>query len=393
MATEHTYRPALKALLEGLDEVRATNEATRSKCGAPDFTVWRAHDHGPMTLGYAETKNIGSSLDAAEVSEQMRRYLPALNNLVLTDYLEFRWYVNGARRRTERLATRDGRKVILNAGGEEAVRDLLRDFLAHEPREIRRPDELADRMARLTRLIRDLIVESFRQCVATPVVRDLRSAVEEVLVPHLSVADFADMFALRPSAYGLFAGPPVNHDGAEPFRRHDAAYEIPRTNPFLRGLFAAITGPELDEEPYAGLVDDLTQLLGATDMSAVLSAFGAEHDDPVFHFYETFLAAYDPDVREMRGVYYTPAPVVSYIVRSVDHLLRDRFGCADGLAERTPTPPVDNQTKDAPPASPRGSDPGPSLRHRHVPLRGCRADTRAVPQPRRCWEVASLRAR
>src|SRR5207247_10364729 len=108
-----------------------------------------------------------------------------------------------------------------------------------------------------------------------------------------------------------------------------------KTNPLLRQLFNFIAGPDLDEEPYAGFVDDLVQLLADTDMEAVLADFGTrtQQQDPVVHFYETFLAAYDPKLREVRGVYYTPEPVVSYIVRSVDYLLRERFDCTDGLAD------------------------------------------------------------
>jgi hypothetical protein len=114
-----------------------------------------------------------------------------------------------------------------------------------------------------------------------------------------------------------------------------AASEIPKTNPFLRQLFETITGTALDEEPFVGFVDDLAQLLADTDMEAVLADFGTRtvRQDPVRHFYETFLAAYDPKLREARGVYYTPEPVVSYIVRSVDYLLKTRSGCANGLAD------------------------------------------------------------
>lgn len=334
VATEHTYRPALKQLVERLGDAHATNEPKRSACGAPDYSVWRPTGHGPMTLGYIEAKDVGVPLGPIEDSEQIHRYLAALTNLVLTDYLEFRWYVDGQWRRTETLGVRsvDG-QVRRRHGGSEEVFALLHDFLAHEPARITKPEELAQRMARLTRLIRDVIVQSFGHDLASHTITDLRHAFEEVLIPHLTVGEFADMFA-QTVTYGLFAAR-VNHSGSERFQRRNAAYEIPRTNPFLRRLFAAITGPELDDEPYVGLVDDLAQLLAASDIDAVLSSFGAHsgRNDPVIHFYETFLAAYDPAVREMRGVYYTPQPVVSYIVGSVDRVLRDRFGCHEGLAE------------------------------------------------------------
>ena len=355
VSTEHTYRPALKHLIEQISDVRATNEPKRSACGAPDYSVWRPTGHGPMTLGYIEAKDVGVPLGAAEDSDQMHRYLAALTNLVLTDYLEFRWYVNGQWRRTENLGTwgADGR-VRKRRGGEQEVLCLLGDFLAHKPERVTKPEELAQRMARLTRLIRDVIVESFDRDLVTRAISDLRLAFEEVLIPHLTVSDFADMFA-QTVAYGLFAAR-VNHSGTEPFQRRNAAYEIPRTNPFLRQLFTAITGPELDDEPYAGLVDDLVQLLAVTDIDAVLSTFGAQsgRSDPVIHFYETFLAAYDPAVREMRGVYYTPQPIVSYIVGSVDRVLRNRFGCDDGLAQASlPRPTPSAGAPSAEPEAPR----------------------------------------
>ena len=344
-ATEHTHRPALKQFVEKLANVEAINEPKRSACGAPDFSISRTTGHGLLTIGYIEAKNVGVALDGVENTDQLDRYLAALPNLVLTDYLEFRWYVDGDWRRTATLATlAPGGTLHRQAAGGGEVLELLGEFLARDPPRLTKPQELAKRMARLTRLIRDTVVASFEQGVETRSLHDLRDAFEEVLIPGLSVPDFGDMFA-QTIAYGLFAAR-ANHAAADPFTRRDAAYEIPRTNPFLRKLFGAITGPDLEDEPYAGLADDLAQLLAVTDMDAVLSAFGDEsrRSDPVVHFYETFLAAYDPAVREMRGVYYTPEPVVSYIVSSVDNVLRTRFGCHEGLS--TITPPV---AIDAPP--------------------------------------------
>jgi predicted helicase len=134
-------------------------------------------------------------------------------------------------------------------------------------------------------------------------------------------------------AYGLFAARCTN-SGNKEFTRKDAAFLLPKTNPFLRKLFNHIAGPDLDDR-IAWLVDDLAQVLAQADMAAVLQDFGKRtaREDPVVHFYETFLTAYDPRVREMRGVYYTPEPVVSYIVRSIDYLLKTRFGRPNGLAD------------------------------------------------------------
>jgi len=334
ISTEHTHRPALKELLESLGDVTATNEPKRVRCGAPDFSVWCKTAHGPLTLGHVETKDLGTPLPALEESEQIARYRAALPNFVLTNYLEFRWYIDGACQRVAQLGDLDPEgEIRASDDGAGELTALLSDFLAREPVAVTTAMELAQRMARLTRLVRDIIVQSFESDLASEQITDLQHAFEEVLIPNLSVEDFADMFA-QTMAYGLFAAR-ANHRDAEPFSRRAAAYEIPRTNPFLRRLFGTITGPELDDEPYAGIVDDLAQLLAIADLDAIFASFGAKavSSDPVVHFYETFLAAYDPAVREMRGVYYTPRPVVSYIVSSVDQLLRDRFGCEEGVAQ------------------------------------------------------------
>ncbi len=154
----------------------------------------------------------------------------------------------------------------------------------------------------------------------------------QTLLPNLAPTEFADMYA-QTLVYGLFAAR-VALSESPIFTRYDAAHAIPKTNPFLRKMFQQIAGFDLDER-IAWLVDDCVRLLERTDMAEVLRDFGkvTKQEDPVVHFYETFLAAYDPKTREMRGVYYTPEPVVSYIVRSVDHLLQTCFGKPMGLAE------------------------------------------------------------
>ena len=337
-ATEHTHRPALKTLIEALaPAVTATNEPKRVECGAPDFVVSRKARHGPMTVGYVEAKDVGKDLAEAGRSDQLKRYLASLpqRNLILTDYLEFHWYVDGERRQTARLArAARGGKLAAEQDGAEAVSGLLIAFLSQKAEPVNSPKELALRMARLTHFTRDMIVTAFEKGSASPLLHDLHDAFEHALIPDLPIPQFADMFA-QTLAYGLFAAR-VNHRGpGGSFRRLGAAAEIPKTNPFLRRLFETITGADLDDEPYAWCVDDLAQLLADTDMGEVLADFGRRtaRQDPVVHFYETFLAAYDPKLRETRGVYYTPEPVVSYIVRSVDYLLKTRFGCANGLAE------------------------------------------------------------
>ncbi len=350
-ATEHTHRPALKALLESVaDGIVATNEPKRIQCGAPDFIITTSA-HTPenqLTVGYVEAKDVEIDLTQIERDSkrtnpstangrQLKRYRNSLTNLLLTNYTEFRWYVDGEQRLTAHIATleSDG-KLSQNTTDFSPIDRLLWEFLHRSPARIASPADLAQRMARLTRMIRSVIAEGFRQDQVSQYLKDLHEASQRVLVPDLTAEAFADMFA-QTLAYGLFAAR-VNHN-AGAFRRQDAAHAIPPTNPFLQQLFSALTGPALDDEPFVSFVDDLTQLLGSADMEAILSDFGkrAVYQDPVMHFYETFLAAYDPALRERRGVYYTPEPVVSYIVRSVDYLLRQRFDCPAGLADHAMT--------------------------------------------------------
>ncbi|KAF0234322.1 MAG: N6 adenine-specific DNA [Desulfovibrionaceae bacterium] len=334
-ATEHTYRPALQAFLQSLrPSISATNEPKRVACGAPDYVIQRKG----LTLGYIEAKDIGKSLDEVEKSEQLKRYLHALGNLILTDYLEFRWYVDGEKRASVKLASIEKGKVHLDSDGSERAVRLLQDFLDHAPASITSPEVLARHMARITDMIRDIIIAAFAHRKASYTILELRNFFNKTLLPGLELeartGEFADMYA-QTIAYGLFAAR-CNHDGpGETFRRHGAASEIPKTNPLLRTLFESVTGTSLDDEPFAGFVDDLVQLLATTDIDAVLKDFGkrARLHDPVVHFYETFLAEYDPKLREKRGVYYTPSPVVSYIVRSVDKILKQAFDLSDGLAD------------------------------------------------------------
>ncbi|MDE3067699.1 MAG: N-6 DNA methylase [Verrucomicrobiota bacterium] len=347
-ATEHTHRPALKALLEGLDDrITATNEPKRSDCGAPDYVV--SHKRDQLTLGHVEAKDLGADLNDVERGEQLRRYLGASpgENLLLTDYLEFRWFVNGRKRESFRLARLDagGHLTPVSAGELERAEHWLRAFLSQRPVDLASAEALADRLAKQTHPIRDVITGAFQTGAASQQLRDWRDAFAATLLPELAphadakkeaaaVNEFADMFA-QTLAYGLFSARAAS--GSAKFTREKAQKLIPRTNPFLRTFFEQITGGMLDDEPFAGFVEDLIQTLDHADMGRILEDFGkrGRRRDPVVHFYETFLKAYDPKLRELRGVYYTPEPVVNYIVQSIDRLLKDRFNIKAGLADHS----------------------------------------------------------
>ena len=180
-------------------------------------------------------------------------------------------------------------------------------------------------MARVTHLIHEVIVNAFSVGAETETTRDLRAAFTEVLIPDLNGSDFADMFS-QTIAYGLFAARAPCWRSTLPASGCSGGDS--QDEPVPAQIVHDDHRTDLDEEPFAGLVDDLAQLLAQTDIED--SPRGFRHADEAGRsgspFYETFLAAYDPELREMRGVYYTPEPVVSYIVHSTDHLLRERFG-------------------------------------------------------------------
>ena len=331
-ATEHTYRPTLKNLIESLaDGIIATNEPRREACGAPDFIITR----NKIPVGYIETKDIGKPLAVIENDEQLKRYRSSLGNLILTDYLEFRWYVAGEHRLTARLASEGSKGGFKVSGeGEKQVAALLTAFLQERVSLVKSPKDLAVRMAALAQHIRDTILKALTDEDGGGTLHAQMEGFRKVLLPEMTAEQFADMYA-QTICYGLFAARCNARMGdGKHFVREQAAFDLPKTNPFLRKMFNHIAGPDLDDR-IAWIVDDLSNLLDHTDMEGILRDFGkrTRQEDPVIHFYETFLKSYDAKMREARGVYYTPEPVVSYIVRSVDRLLKSDFLIPDGLAD------------------------------------------------------------
>jgi predicted helicase len=334
ISREDTHRSALEHLLESLDPtIRAFNDPKHISVGAPDFTVRRKGNATDFPVGWLETKDIGEDLNKAEKSEQLERYL-GLPNLILTDYLEFRWFIDGKLRLKAHLATLGkGKRLRRDAEGEQQVAAILAEFLSYSLATLATPQELAERMAKLAHLIRDVLLRTLQAESTSGHLHNQFEAFRETLIPDLKADQFADMYA-QTIAYGLFAARCQSTSSSKEFGRAAAADLIPRTNPFLRRLFREIAF-ELDPrvQPF---VDDLVALLRHAEIGKIMEDFGKRtaKEDPVVHFYEDFLQEYDPKVREMRGVYYTPEPVVSYIVRSVDHLLKTRFAKPMGLADK-----------------------------------------------------------
>ncbi len=331
IAGEHAYRPALKKLLESFDAgLNAVNDPARTEIGMPDFVVLR--QSGNVPIGIVEAKDIGNQLNRTEKTQQLKRYMKQ-GNLILTNYLEFRWYVAGEWRETVRIAKVANDRIVRIQTNYSKLADMLRRFAQQSIQSVKSAQALAERLADSAQLIAHFIWKDLKSDNPTANLANQMQAFQKTLLPGLDETKFSDMFA-QTLVYGLFAAR-MNHAGnPAQFSLGGAAQEIPQTNPFLRRLFY-YNSFDLGRR-LTWLVEGVVEILRHADIDSILAHFGQRtgQTDPVVHFYETFLSAYNPTLRETRGVYYTPEPVVKYIVRSVDHILKTRFNRPDGLADK-----------------------------------------------------------
>jgi hypothetical protein len=331
-ATEHSYRPALKTLFDGLKpgDVTATNEPKRIACGAPDFIL----QTGDIAVGFVEAKDLGLDLrhmkDANK--DQQKRYLAALPNLIYTNCLDWDFYRNG--QLVASVTVADHLMGIQPKPDQyAALENLLRDFIAQRPQTITSPKVLAEIMAGKAGLIKDVLRNALKaDADLGSELGDQFKAFREHLIHDITPEDFADIYA-ETIAYGMFAAR-LHDPTLDTFTRQEALELLPKSNPFLRNLFSYILGPNLDDG-IKWIIDDLAKVFQAANVAKIMEGFGklTGQNDPFLHFYETFLAAYNPAKRKARGVWYTPEPVVNFIVRAVDQVLKTEFGLADGLAD------------------------------------------------------------
>lgn len=326
-AREHTYRGTLQNLLEDtIPNIQATNEPARIKCGAPDYVLTRKN----IPVGYIEAKDIGVDLNKTEKDEQLSRYLDSLDNLILTDYLEFRFFRNKQKVETIRIAEIDGKTIRAIPENFDRLQTLLIDFAAFQGQTIKSAKKLAEMMAGKAQMMRD-VFKATLEAEDDSTLKDQMRAFKAILMHDLNAAQFADIYA-QTITYGLFTAR-LHDDTPDSFSRGEALTLIPASNPFLRQLFTYVAGADLDPR-VIWIVDALCEVYRATDLKAILKDFGTAtgQNDPILHFYETFLGAYDKNLREIRGVWYTPEPVVQFIVRAIDDVLKDHFGLQSGLA-------------------------------------------------------------
>lgn len=340
IAHEHSYRPMLQQLLsEMLPTFVVTNEPARIECGAPDFIISSSKTNTPVF--YVEAKDIDDrDLDGRkENKEQFTRYKKSLDHIIFTDYLDFHLYENGEWVKNVRLAEVQGDKIVLCNENLEDFIALVNHIASTKPSKITSAKRLAVQMAAKARILASTINNAF--CLAE---EDSKSAEKnkqlqgqldafrKVLINDLTPQGFADIYA-QTVAYGMFAAR-LHDNTPDNFSRQEAANLIPKTNPFLRNIFQQIAGYDLDER-IAWIVDDLINVFLATDVQKVMKNYSQKgiHRDPMIHFYEDFLKAYNPSLRKLKGVWYTPQPVVQFIVRAVDEILQRDFELSEGLAD------------------------------------------------------------
>lgn len=336
-AREHSYRPALQRLLEALlPKHQITNEPARIACGAPDFII----THGDMPVAFVETKDLfDPDLDGRrQHKEQFTRYKSSLDTVVFTDYMDFHLYEHGDFVKSVRIAEERGGKIAPIDAAWDEFSQLIAHLANAQPQKITSASRLSQLMAAKARLLKTSIQEAFSADNANDAdtqnneLRGYYDAFRTVLIHDLSTDAFADIYA-QTIVYGMFAAR-LHDPTPETFSRQEAAELIPKSNPFLRKVFQQIAGYDLDTR-IAWIVDDLVGTFRAANVAEIMDEYQKNklHSDPLIHFYEDFLAAYDPRLRDQRGVFYTPQPVVRYIVDAVDSILKSHFGLPQGLSD------------------------------------------------------------
>lgn len=356
--TEHTDRAALQALLQAVAddsaaEISVQHEPRRvADKGAPDFKITKRG----LILGYVENKGIGESLDKVLKSDQIKRYKTLSQNIILTDYLHFAWInKDGIQRETLCHETDlESSKFRLKEDRVAAVSQLLQGFFSTAPEGIGRSQQLALALATRSKLLHDYLGEEL--------IRQEREHQEgklfglfqvfrDQIFHELTITEFADAFA-QMLAYGLFLA--RLNSGSDPITLHNAREYVPGSFRLIQELVEFLT--ELTKDEYRDVrwvVEEVLSIVNALNLPAIHEDLsfrqrkaisrkvraGDEEEhrlferDPFIYFYEDFLKAYDAATRKARGVYYTPPPIVNFIVRAVDDILKDSFGIRDGLAD------------------------------------------------------------
>ena len=343
-AREESYYATLSVLLKeaaqsfGKGKIHITTLPKSTEAGNPDFRVWDGKQH---IVGYIEAKApTVENLDAIENTEQLKRYRNTFPNLILTNFFEFRLYRNGILVNKALIARPfivHQLKTIPPVEKKQDFISLLESFFSFSLPKVYNAKNLAEELAKRTRFLKDEVISeelAEEEKTGKGFILGFYEAFSKFLISGLTKEDFADLYS-QTITYGLFAARMRAKNG---FNRKLAYDNIPHTIGILRDVFRFVS---LEDTPaqMEWIIDDIAEVLSVADVNKLLQDYFQEGKgkDPVVHFYETFLSEYDPKTRERRGVYYTPEPVVSFIVRSLHHILKEKFGKADGLANNSVT--------------------------------------------------------
>jgi len=343
-ATEVSYYSTLEDLLKTYGDsiekkkFHITTLPKKTEAGNPDFRIWDGKQH---IVGYIEAKApTVEYLDQIETTDQLKRYLHIFPNLILTNFFEFRFYRNGNLLNKVSIARPfilHKLKTIPAVENEGDFFKLLEKYFSYSLPKVYDAKTLAKELAKRTRFLKDeVVIQELKEeeSQGKGFISGFYEAFRKYLISGLSKEEFADLYS-QTITYGLFAARTRSENG---FNRKLAYDNIPRTIGILRDVFKFVSLEDLPQQ-MEWIIDDIAEVLAVTDVKNILHQYFHEGKgkDPVVHFYETFLAEYDPKAREKRGVYYTPEPVVSYIVRSLHSILKEHFNRQDGFASDTVT--------------------------------------------------------
>lgn len=337
-ASEYSYRSAMENLLNGLlPEYQAINEPRNMTCGKPDISIIRKRDG--VTVASIETKDINKpDLEGkGRNQEQFDRYKKAMNHVVFTDYLRFLFYESG--NDTPILDIRIGKcqynEILPDKEKGKQLCTFLCNYIGKKIQPIRSATTLADLMAKKSQLMCAILTDILKknsEDKASGLLKRTYTDIKDSLILNLDEEGFAKIYS-QTVAYGLFAAR-LNDSTPENFSRAEAAELIPKTNMFLRGIFNDLAGNTIHER-ISWIVDDLVEMFGATNLQKMFERDIRNNRDPLIHFYEDFLKAFNSADRKTFGVWYTPLPIVKFIVDSIDILLKNRLDIKEGLADST----------------------------------------------------------
>jgi len=305
----------------------------KTEAGNPDIKIWKGTNE---IIGYVEVKKLNEELDKIEESEQLERYRKAFPNLILTNLLEFRIYRSG--NLVDKIEIVPFKSFALlnltsvTKSKEQEIKDFFGKFFSFALPQTFSTEEMAKALADKTKMLKWIVSSLFEE--GEKFLSDLYGSLGKYLITDITKDDFCDLYA-QTLAYGLFA---ARLRSKNEFNRREAFYVIPKTFGILRDIFKIISLEDIPEQ-MEWIIDDIASLLAHFDVSDTFKKYRAEKkgEDPVIYFYENFLAEYAPQERERRGVYYTPGPVVSYIVRSLNAILRNKLSISDGLSDKKVT--------------------------------------------------------